>query len=397
MTDISALEAWFTETVWSKPPDYWPSLDAKRQGIVRPLLRQLGWHMDDFRVVDETLTGADFGLRDPDGQLVALVLVTNQDEPNTELSVLAGHYAVDLTMQTNGISWKLVLPAHKLVDTKHREVCSITLGEDDIADAAQTLHATLSHEQVIHGHAADYVSALNKQQNATHLATEAVETVWGALLHANDADLIDALACPLAKHLDVDANDHIRTVARAFLHALSVREEPPTPPTPRARGTIVVEGDRFPFKSSLEKVVVLLRTLGELDENMLTQCAQSPTFLQASSRPYLGKGHRALLGEHATPAQTKRRIEPVTNDWWLFKHGLSTAKAKDLADEALRVATAAGLSVQILDESVEHTPHDTSDDTQPTQDTHGSQAPTDTKKNPLPPSEHPHMTLWGTP
>src|SRR5690606_24713773 len=169
-------------------------------GVVLPILHELGWPVFDTSVVapEYTVEGrrVDVALCHPPSRPAVFVEVKQpgkSDGADRQLFEYAFHAGVPLALLTDGKEWHFYLPAGQ-GHYQERRVYRLDLAERNIGEAVSRLHRYLAYSAVVSGEASraaheDYASLRRNREVASH-----VPVAWRKLLEDRDELLVDLLS-----------------------------------------------------------------------------------------------------------------------------------------------------------------------------------------------------------
>ena len=168
------------------------------QGVVKPILHELGWPIFDVQVVaPEFRIGSrnvDYALCHPAGRPAVLLEVKALGKADgkgeRQLFEYCFHQGVSIAVLTDGRTWSLFFPAGQ-GSYEERRFRRIDLVEDDWDDSAAALREYLRLEAVRSGEARrradrDYEAARSQDEAASEYSS-----VWRRLLSGPEALLLD--------------------------------------------------------------------------------------------------------------------------------------------------------------------------------------------------------------
>jgi hypothetical protein len=165
----------------------YPNEQAISQGIVLPVLRELGWDIFDTSTVwPEYQTGegrADFALCCPPSKPAALIEVKangKAEDGVRQALEYAFHTGAPLIVLTDGRTWSFYLPAEKGT-YEDRRVYKLDLFERTVVEAADKLIHYLDRQRVESGAAIDDAREECKSRNRRSEAREAIPKAWREL------------------------------------------------------------------------------------------------------------------------------------------------------------------------------------------------------------------------
>ena len=168
------------------------------QGVVKPVLHELGWPVFDVQVVaPEFRIGSrnvDYALCHPAGKPAVLLEVKALGKADgkgeRQLFEYCFHQGVSIAVLTDGRTWSLFFPAGQ-GSYEERRFARIDLVEDDWDDSATALREYLHLDAVRSGEARrradrDYAATRSQEEAASQYVS-----VWRQLLSGPEARLLD--------------------------------------------------------------------------------------------------------------------------------------------------------------------------------------------------------------
>ena len=251
--------------------------EAVRQGVILPVLAQLGWNTYNVReVIPEYRVGSgrvDYCLKIAEGKAVFLEvkrLMADLENHEKQLLEYSFSVGVDVAVLTNGLLWWFYLPLGK-GDWEQRKFFTIDIKEQDPYVAARHFRDFLSRESIESGLALSRARSLKESREKTQLINQTIPKVWEQIIGEPDELFLELFAekveslCGHKPELQILANfvrDVFNNQTRASVMApprLQVRGKPekmgvPTTAAssriPRQRGiTVIIDGREFRCKS----------------------------------------------------------------------------------------------------------------------------------------------------
>lgn len=177
-----------------------PSERAVSQGVLLPVLNELGWPVFDTNVVypEFSLEGrrVDYALCHPAERPVVFIEVKNvglTDGADRQLFEYVFHSGVPMAVLTDGREWSLFLPGER-GNYDERMVCKLRLLQQDVEESAGLLDRYLSYGRVCSGEAlaaarSDYQDIVRARETE-----DALPRAWRTLLEEPDSLLLELLA-----------------------------------------------------------------------------------------------------------------------------------------------------------------------------------------------------------
>ena len=175
------------------------------QGIVLPILNNLGWEVfDTNEVVPEYSVGGrrvDFALRIQSINKVFLEIKKtseNLDNHQEQLVYYAFQQGVKLAILTNGITWQFYLPLEE-GSWEQRRFFTIDLMEQSIEDAIEKFESLLSRKNIDSGNAYQKAKSLFDGRQKNKIIKENLPKAWQKLISEPDEMLVELLNETLEK------------------------------------------------------------------------------------------------------------------------------------------------------------------------------------------------------
>ena len=169
------------------------------QGIVLPILRDLGWDVFNTNAVwPEYSTGegrVDFALCAPLGKPKCFIEVKQQGKAEDGVKQAleyAFHTGAQFVTLTDGQTWSFYLPAEQ-GSYEERRVFMLDLFERSVQESTEVFHRYLEQERVASGEALDTARREYRNKNRRSAARQAIPTSWNELVERNDKQLVDLL------------------------------------------------------------------------------------------------------------------------------------------------------------------------------------------------------------
>lgn len=197
------------------------------QGIVLPILHNLGWDVfDTNEVVPEFTVGnrrVDYALRIQSLNKVFLeIKKTSEDleKHQEQLVYYAFQQGVKLAILTNGVTWWFYLPLEE-GGWEHRKFFTIDLMEQSVEDAVEKFENLLDKSRIENGTAYKNAKSLYDGKQKSKIVKENLPKAWEKLISEPDEMLVELLNDTLEKISGYKAEDNqiIRFLQQIFPNA----------------------------------------------------------------------------------------------------------------------------------------------------------------------------------
>ena len=351
-----------------------PNEQAISQGIVLRVLRELGWDTYDTAVVwpeYQTESGrADFALCHPPSKPAIFIEVKHVGRAEGAVQQAlqyAFHCGVPFVVLTDGRNWSFYLPAEQ-GDYDERRVYKLDLYERSAGEAAETFRRYLTRQNVASGKALGAARTEYRNRNRRSQANAAIPEAWRELVHKRDGRLLEILTDAVESKVGFppDVADVVEFLGRAAAPKLAPESVTVPPiPSPKLRPAqaqdakltpeqlaerrsaaakkaaasrrttasqqLVIRGKKYQCSSAKDAMVIVLRTLADLDPSFLERCAQHPA-AAGRKRRYIGRTPEELY-----PKRPDRHLdhERLPGGWLVATHLNNNLKRRiiDLAAE----------------------------------------------------------------
>ena len=169
------------------------------QGIVLPILRDLGWPVFNTSAVwPEFATGegrVDFALCAPPGKPKCFVEVKQQGKAEDGVKQAleyAFHTGAQFVTLTDGQTWSFYLPAEQ-GSYEDRRVFMLDLFERSVQESTEIFHRYLEYERVASGEALDTARKEYRNKNRRSAARQEIPASWNELVARQDKQLVELL------------------------------------------------------------------------------------------------------------------------------------------------------------------------------------------------------------
>jgi predicted type IV restriction endonuclease len=312
-----------------------PNEAAVSQGIVLPILQQLGWPVFSTSVVvPEYAVGGrrvDYALCDTRKHpkvFVEVKRIGQTDGADRQLFEYAFHQGVPLAVLTDGQQWSFFLPGEE-GKYEERRVYKVDLLERDVQECAERLARYLEYQRVLGGEALEAARSDYRDAARNRQIRETLPHAWRTLVEGQDGGLIELLA---DKVEDMCGYKPEPGVCSAFLNEL-LRQEPPKPaithrrqdpppapepqPTPSPSGTdgpfsVTFQGKTHHLRNASAVMLQVFRLLNEQDPTFLDRFVAQK---HGRTRRYVAR-NRSELYPGRTDLSEQHSVEIVPG-WWL--------------------------------------------------------------------------------
>jgi len=306
------------------------------QGIVMPILSELGWPVFNTTVVipEYAVEGrrVDFALCHPASRpsvFVEVKKVGQSQSADRQLFEYAFHVGVPMAILTDGQEWSFYLPAEQ-GKYDERRVYKVDLLERSTEEASDRLTRYLSYERTCSGEALQAARSDYRNIAREREMRETFPKAWNALLKEQDSLLLELLADKVEDICgykpDADAcGQFIENLVTAEGASVSYRPSLPdqtddsTQPRTRKGRTrkakplfFKFKGDRVEAESAKEVMIKVFQLLAREDSGFLERFAARK---HGRKRRYLANDrHELYPGRPDLAAEQSVEIVP---GWWL--------------------------------------------------------------------------------
>lgn len=334
-----------------------PNEQAVSQGVVLPILQELGWDTGETTTVwPEYSTGegrADFALCCPASQPAIFIEVKQPGKAEVaerQIFSYAVHSGAALIVLTDGRTWSFYAPVVP-GNYEDRRVYKLDLFERQPAEAAEVLTRYLSRLRVENGDA--FATAQDECRNR-YRQTQAraeIPRVWCELVQKGDEDLVNLLAIAVESKVGVrpDTDDIAEYLAGlANLTPEVQRFKPQREPSisvssatesqnrqsddSSRSGTLTMFGNSYQYQTAKEAMVIILRELADRDPSFLERCAQHPD-AHGRTRQYIARSPDALY-----PDPRLRAFNNPLPGGWFVATNLNNVEKRSIIRLATEVA-----------------------------------------------------------
>ncbi len=333
-----------------------PNEQAISQGVVLPVLQELGWDTWDTTVVwpeYKTVEGrVDFALCHPPSKPADFIEVKQPgkaEESVRQALEYAFHAGVPFVVLTDGKTWSFYLPAEQ-GSYEDRRVYKLDLFERLPAEAAEPLRRYLERSRVESGEALETARKEYRSRNRRSQAKAAIPEAWRELAEKGDEDLVDLLALAVESKAGVrpeddDVAEFVAGLGKPIFvetaqHSIPQPTPIATPPIASApsgesarRGKLVILGKSHAYHNAKDAMVIVLRELARDDPSFLERCSQHPG-AQGRKRRYIARSPEELYPDR----EDLREMREALPDGWLVATNLNNVLKRTIVRLATEVA-----------------------------------------------------------
>jgi len=333
-----------------------PNEQAISQGIVLPVLQELGWDTRDTIVVwPEYKTGegrVDFALCHPPSKPADFIEVKQPgkaEESVRQALEYAFHVGVPFVVLTDGRTWSFYLPAEQ-GSYEDRRVYKLDLFERPPAEATEILRRYLERSRVESGEALETARKEYRSRNRRSQAKAAIPEAWRELVEKGDEDLVDLVASAVESKTGVRPdNDEVAEFLAGLGKTIIVEAAQRNIPQPSRvlthplitasssessrSGKLVILGKSHTYHNAKDAMVIILRELAKNNPSFLERCSQHPD-AQGRKRRYIARSPEELYPDR----EDLREMRETLPDGWLVATNLNNVLKKTIIRLATEVA-----------------------------------------------------------
>lgn len=333
-----------------------PNEQAISQGIVLPVLQELGWDIWDTTVVwPEYKTGegrVDFALCHPPTKPADFIEVKQPgkaEEAVRQALEYAFHTGVPFVVLTDGRTWSFYLPAEQ-GSYEDRRVYKLDLYERPAAEAAEILRRYLERSRVESGEALETARKEYRNRNRRSQAKAAIPEAWRELVEKGDEELVDLVASAVESKTGVRPdNDEVAEFLAGLGKTIIVEAAPRNTPQPTRTavrpgivapngestrsGKLVMLDKSHAYHNAKDAMVIVLRELAKKDPTFLEQCSQHPD-AQGRKRRYIARSPEELYPDR----EDLREMRETLPGGWFVATNLNNVLKKTIIRLATEVA-----------------------------------------------------------
>jgi hypothetical protein len=336
-----------------------PNEQAISQGIVLPVLQELGWDTWDTAVIwpeYKTIEGrVDFAICHPPTKPADFIEVKQpgKAEESVRQALEYGfHAGVPFVVLTDGRTWSFYLPAEQ-GSYEDRRVYKLDLFERPSVEAVEILRRYLECSRVKSGEALDTARKEYRSRSRRSEAKAAIPEAWRELVEKGNEDLVDLVAGAVESKTGVRPdNDEVAEFLAGLDKPIIVEKaqrniSQPTPVSSRTiiattnressrSGKLVILGKAHSYHNAKDAMVIILQELAKNDPSFLERCSQHPD-AQGRTRRYIARSPEELYPER----EDLREMREILPGGWFVATNLNNVLKKTI----IRLATdVAGLS-----------------------------------------------------
>ena len=306
-----------------------PNEPSISQGIVLPILSDLGWNVFDTTTVwPEYSTGegrVDFALCAPSKKPKCFLEVKRLGKAEggvRQALEYAFHEGAQFVTLTDGKTWSFYLPAEH-GSYEDRRVFMLDLFERSASESAEVLYRYLDQERVASGEALETARKEYRNKNRRLAAREAIPESWHELVERKDKQLVELLTDAVESKSGIrpDEKDILNFLSRKLTADVLVPVHLPKPrggtssretKVPRNikstdKRSFVLLGERFSYGPAIDAMVLILSELAKSDPTFLQRCSEHPAF-RGHKRKYVARSAVELYPDRPDMAEKYRNL-----------------------------------------------------------------------------------------
>ncbi len=302
---------------------------AVSQGVVLPILNELGWPVFDTTIVipEHKVEGrrVDFALCHPAKGPFVFVEVKKvgfSDGADKQLFEYAFHVGIPLAILTDGQEWSFYLPLEQGL-YHERRVYKVDLLERTTEEVIARLSRYLDYSRTCSGEALEAAKSDYKDVARDRQIESTLPKAWASLLQDRDSLLLEMLAeevedlCGYKPDLDT-CSQFIEANAEG---SPSKPVEPPKRPAQRIKSTrtrttgnfiLSFKGEQHSASSAREVMIRIFQLLAEEDSEFLERFSARK---HGRKRRYIAKDKRELYP--GQPELVETQSTQFVPEWWI--------------------------------------------------------------------------------
>jgi len=330
-----------------------PNEASISQGIILPILQELGWEIYDpgFVVPEYSVSGrrVDFALLDRRKRPVVFIevkMLGNIESAEEQLFTYAYHQGVPFLILTDGKEWNFFLP-QEVGSYQDRKLYKLDLLDRNIETVHEKLFRYLGYQGVINGTALENAKDDFRKITKSREAQLTIPEAWKTLIQAQDELLIDLLSdkvesiCGFRPN-KIDCIDFLED-QYSYKRKIETFEK-----DNKKRNFVVAEpfdsygikefyifvsinGKKYAENSARAVMIRILRHLAEQDQSFLIRLER---IAHGTTRNYISQDKMNIYPKR--PDLSQYTIEFVPG-WWVAVN-LDKKKIDDIIKMALRTA-----------------------------------------------------------
>lgn len=340
-----------------------PNEQSVSQGIVLPVLHELGWPVFDVNVVrPEHTTGegrVDYALCEP--AKLAKVFIGVKRPGAAEDGVkqalqYAFHTGVPFVILTDGKTWSFYLRPES-GSYEERRVSKLDILDGSSVDAAAVLQRYVAHSRVASGRHLE--SARDEYRSKNRRA--AIQSAWADIIGEPNELLVELLAEETESRVgtrptDVDVIEFLATLGASSGDRAATKstQQPPVSASPhgdpshsvgvspkrrrnrkpRVKGHVLILGRSHRYGTMKEAMTTILRELHSRDPNFLVRLSEHEVG-KGKKRRFIARSARDLYPD--SPSHLLPQCGQLPDGWVVATHS-NTARKKDLIKIAVDLA-----------------------------------------------------------
>jgi hypothetical protein len=342
-----SLETTLTDIITRLRQGRFPNEQAISQGIILPVLQQLGWDIFDTTLVwPEFQTGegrADFALCHPPSKPAEFIEVKppgKAEDGVRQALEYAFHTGVPSILLTDGRTWSFYLPAEQ-GSYEDRRVYKLDLFQRPPAESTEILRRYLDRERVENGEALESARKEYRNRNRRTQACAAIPEAWRDLVEKGTEELVEMLANAVESKAGVrpdidDVAEFLVRLGRSVIVETSqdnaaLKTSPVARRTPATwsgadstrSGKLTLRGKAYPYRNAKDAMVIVLRELAKGDPTFLQRCSQHPN-AQGRKRHYIARTPEELYPDR----EDLRKFREALSGGWMVSTNLNNVLKK---------------------------------------------------------------------
>jgi predicted type IV restriction endonuclease len=308
-----------------------PNEASISQGIILPILQELGWDIYDpgFVVPEYSISGGrvDFALLDRRNRPVVFIevkMLGNIESAEEQLFTYAYHQGVPFLILTDGKEWNFFLP-QEVGSYQDRKLYKLDLLDRNIETINEKLFRYLEYRDVINGNALDNAKDDFRKITKSREAQLTIPEAWKVLIQAQDELLIDLLSDKVESICGFRPNkiDCIDFLENHYSYTKKIETKP----------KVITRKERIETKSSFPSQIYfsingekqycsymrdvyinILKYLGQRDSNFLTSFER---IAHGKKRKYIAQTKEELYPGRPDFYNSPEKYSEFLPGWWV--------------------------------------------------------------------------------
>jgi len=311
-----------------------PNEASISQGIVLPILEEVGWNIHDPRFVlpEYSVSGTrvDFALFDRHKKPLIFIEVKmlgkidfNSKEAEVQLFSYAFHQGVPFLILTDGKEWNFFLPL-EIGSYQDRKLYKLDLLERDQEVIIEKFERYLSYADVISGTALENAKEDFRKLTKSREAELTIPEAWDQLIKSHDKSLIELLADKVEDicGFKPDENDCIHFLEMHYQNLTKYSQEPPIREIQDSTNLVnnrnifvTIDGKTEYCHSAREVMIKIITYLAKRDSTFLDSFQK---IAHGKKRHYISRNKMDLYpGRPDIADKASREFLP---GWWIGLH-----------------------------------------------------------------------------